>query len=130
VRLAALIVSGDRTDLFESRRAEIAHLARLDRDRLHIAPSLKAIPQKALSLVQASATIYLPFAQMVDLDAERARLKKELAEADALIKRSEGMLKSDFARKAPDAVVQKERDKLTALKEKQVKLGEQIKALM
>ncbi|HJW84416.1 MAG TPA: valine--tRNA ligase, partial [Anaerolineae bacterium] len=73
-RLAALIASGDKAALFESQRAEIAQLARIARDGLYIASSLKAIPHKALSLVQASATIYLPFAQLVDLDAERARL--------------------------------------------------------
>jgi valyl-tRNA synthetase len=125
-RLAAMIVSADKADLFESHRAAIAQLARIDADGLYISPSLKAIPHEALSLVQASATIYLPFAQLVDRDAERARLKKERADLDAQIARSEGLLSGEFASKAPPQVVQKERDKLATLKDRRAQLAEQL----
>jgi valyl-tRNA synthetase len=77
----------------------------------------------------ASATIYLPFAQMVDLEAERARLKRDLDEIEEQIARSQGLLVGQFGSRAPAAVVQKERDKLAALKDRQVKLTEQIDAL-
>jgi len=130
VRLAAVIVSNGKADLFESHRAEIAQLARIDGDGLYIAPSLKAIPDKALSLVLAPATIYLPFAQLVDRDAERARLSEETVDIEAQIAKSENLLSSEFAGKAPPSVVQKERDKLAALKDKQAKLEGQIKSLM
>jgi valyl-tRNA synthetase len=128
-RLAAIIVSDGQTRLFESRRAEIAHLARIDADGLHIAPALKAIPDRALPLVLASATIYLPFAQLVDVEAERARLKNEQADVQAQITRSQALLDGDFGQKAPPPVVQKERDKLAALRDRSAKLDEQIKAL-
>jgi valyl-tRNA synthetase len=128
-RLAALIISENKAGVFETHRAEIAQLARLDADALHIAPALKAIPDKAVSLVQAAATIYLPLAQLVDLQAERARLDRELADTQMHIARSEGLLSGDFATKAPGPVVQKERDKLAALQEKQARLAEQIEAL-
>ena len=129
-RLAAMIISEGKAGVFETHRAEIAQLARLDADALHIAPALKAIPDKAFSLVQAAATIYLPLAQLVDLQAERTRLDRELADTQAHIARSESLLSGDFARKAPAPVVQKERDKLAALQEKRAKLAEQIKALL
>lgn len=128
-RLAALIVSGGKAGLFEAHRAALAQLARLDVDQLYIAPALKAIPAKALSLVMASATIYLPFAQLVDLEAERARLSRELADVDAQLVRSQTLLNGEFATRAPAAVVQQERDKLAALKDKRAKLDEQLKSL-
>ena len=128
-RLAAIIISDDKSALFESHRAALAQLARLDGDGLHIAGSIEAIPDRALSLVMPAATVYLPFAQMVDLEAERSRLKKELADAETQIARSAKLLASEFGSKAPAVVVQKERDKLAVLKDKRAKLEEQIKAL-
>ncbi len=128
IRLAALIASSDKADLFESHRAEIAQLARIDGDGLHIARSLAA-PSKALSLVLAPATVYLPFAQLVDVDAERARLNKELADVETQIARSEKLLSGEFTGRAPAPVVQKERDKLAALRGKRAKLTEQIESL-
>jgi len=128
-RLAAMLISPERAGLFETHRAAIAQLARLDVDGLHIAPTLNAIPDKALSIVQASATLYLPLAQMMNLGEERARLNKEGMDTRAQIERSQTLLAGEFAGKAPAAVVQKERDKLEALKQKAAKLEEQIKAL-
>ena len=128
-QLAAMLISDRKTGLFESHRAEIAQLARVDADGLHIAASLDAIPDKALSLVMASATIYLPFAQMVDLAAERSRLQAELDDIQNQIAKSEGLLLGDFGNRAPAVIVQRERDKLAALKDKQAKLAEQVEAL-
>ena len=128
-RLAALIVPGHKVDLFETYRAEIAHLARLDADGVHIAAALKAIPDKALSLVMAACTIYLPLAQIVDVEAERARIRRELGEVAALISRSETLLGGEFASKAPAPVVQREREKLAALIDRRAKLEDQSRSL-
>jgi valyl-tRNA synthetase len=70
--------------------------------------------------------IYLPLAEMVDTGAERARMEKELSDTEAQIARLEGLLGSDFARKAPAAVVDKERQKLAAFKETAEKLRGQL----
>ncbi|MFZ5819510.1 MAG: hypothetical protein ACOYYJ_06385, partial [Chloroflexota bacterium] len=61
-----------------------------------------------------------------DLEAERARLQKELAEAEAHIQRLEKLLASDFAKKAPEAVVAKEREKLAGFKETAGKIKAQL----
>jgi len=63
------------------------------------------------------------------LSAERARLTKELADFDRQIQKSGSLLASDFARKAPAAVVDKERAKLAALKESRAKVEERLKAM-
>jgi len=61
-----------------------------------------------------------------DYAAERARLEKELAEAQSHIERLEKLLAGDFAARAPAALVQKEREKLAGFKETAEKLKAQL----
>jgi valyl-tRNA synthetase len=63
---------------------------------------------------------------MVDLDEERSRLEKELSGIQVQIDRLEKLLGSDFADKAPAAVVQKERERLRAFQETAGKLKAQL----
>ena len=128
-KLAVMIASAEKAELFESRRAELAFLARLDPAALYVADRLKAEPQGALPIVTSNATIYLPLAQMIDLAAERERLGKEQQDVNAQIERITKLLGSDFANKAPVNVVQKERDKLTDFQARAEKLREQIERL-
>jgi valyl-tRNA synthetase len=71
--------------------------------------------------------VYLPLAGMADPGAERARLEKELAEAQSHIARLEKLLGSDFADKAPAAVVKKEREKLAGYKQTAQKIKGQLR---
>lgn len=128
-KLASMIVSAEYADLFEAHRAELSFLARIDADALYVTNELSAIPQGALPIVLGTATIYLPLAQMIDVQAERDRLNKEQTEVNAQIERLTKLLSSDFAAKAPAPVVQKERDKLTDYQAKAEKLKEQIERL-
>ncbi|MBO5788632.1 MAG: class I tRNA ligase family protein [Clostridia bacterium] len=71
----------------------------------------------AVSIVTDSATIYIPMADMVDLEKEKARLTAELAKIHAEIARAESKLSNEgFVAKAPAAVVEAEREKLAKLK--------------
>jgi valyl-tRNA synthetase len=63
---------------------------------------------------------------MVDMDEERSRIEKELTSLQVQIERLEKLLGSDFANKAPAAVVQKERERLAAFRETAGKLKEQL----
>lgn len=112
--IAASIAAGDRSDLLQQQAGVICALARLDAGRLTIAGNVEA-PPKALTLVAGAVTTYLPLSDLVDYDAERARLGKELAETEGLIARSRGLLESPFAQRAPANVVQREREKLDEL---------------
>ena len=103
-------------------------LARLDPARLTIAAQLEA-PAKALTLVVGSVTAYLPLADLVDLAAERAKLNKELAEAEAQIDRSRSLLDGPFAQRAPANVVQREREKLGELATRAERLRERLAEL-
>ncbi|HEU5089062.1 MAG TPA: hypothetical protein VFT99_16515, partial [Roseiflexaceae bacterium] len=74
--------------------------------------------------------VFLPLAGLVDLDAERARLQKELEAAEADAARREGRLaNAGFVDKAPPAVVQRERDGLVAVQTTIAKLRERLAQL-
>lgn len=67
----------------------------------------------AVTIVTSAATVYIPLAEMVDFEAERARLQKEKANAENEIKRAESKLANEgFTSKAPAAVIEAERAKL------------------
>ncbi len=57
--------------------------------------------------------VLVPLAGLIDVDAERARLDKEIAKLDKLIKSISAKLENEkFVSNAPEAVVTKEKDKL------------------
>jgi valyl-tRNA synthetase len=80
-----------------------------------------------LVLVLKDCEVVIPLASMVDMEAEKARLQKELAEVKTNVERLELRLNdSAFTGKAPPAVVQKERDRLLAGKDKMERLQQQL----
>jgi valyl-tRNA synthetase len=126
-RIAASFAAGAKADLLKEQSKAIASLAGLNEAELNIAESLSEKPDDASVLVVGSIEIYLPLAGMVDLAEEKTRLEKELKEAESHIERLEKLLGSDFANKAPAAVVQKEQEKLAGYKETAEKLKAQLK---
>lgn len=127
-RIGALIAGGSQTALLNEQREILVLLARLDPERLTIKEQMDA-PDHAVTLAYGDTTCYLPLAGMVDLDGERARLRKELASVEKRIARSEGLLAGPFARRAPDHVVQRERDKLAELLATRATVAERLAAL-
>ena len=93
---------------------------------LRFRETLSTKPEKSTALVVGPVEIYLSLAGLVDSAEERARLEKDLAETQSQIARLEQLLSSDFASKAPAAVVNKEREKLAAFKETADKIKAQL----
>jgi valyl-tRNA synthetase len=127
-RVPALIAAGDRLALLQDQAETLCTLGRVDPAQLTIAAELPAPPQ-ALTLVAGSVTAYLPLAGLIDLAAERGRLRKELADLEGQIGRSKGLLAGPFAQKAPANVVQRERDKLADLESRGERLRGRIAEL-
>jgi valyl-tRNA synthetase len=126
-KLQAMLAAGEKAGLLQEQSSTIAALAGLDASAVTISAWLDAKPDEAVTLVVGPVEIHLPLEGMVDVGAERARLSKELADSEAQIKRVEQLLASDFGSKAPAAVVNKERERLAALKETAEKLRAQLK---
>ncbi len=126
-KLAAILVEGkEREGLYHSLRSNLSALAGLDEARVAVLTTLETKPEGHVALVVGPLEIYLPLAELVDPEEERARLTKELAEAESQVARLEKLLGSDFANKAPAAVVQKEREKLATYKESAEKIKAQL----
>jgi valyl-tRNA synthetase len=126
-RIPATIAGGVKTALLKEQAGVIAAMAGLDQSLLSILESLPAKPENNIALVAGPVEIYIPLSGMVDLDEERNRLQKELAESQVQIDRLEKLLGSDFANKAPAPVIQKERERLAAFQETAAKLKTQLK---
>ena len=128
-RIAALISAGEQAQLLAEQQPILTSLARLDEARLQIATVLD-VAEKAMTLVVGGVTVHLPLAGMVDLEAERARLSRELAETEQRIARTEGLLANPgFTGNAPPDVVQRERDKLAELQAQRDRLEARLKGL-
>ena len=83
------------------------------------------IADDAVSVMIAGAALYIPFAELVDIQAEIERLEKEEKRLAGEIARCEGMLKNEkFISKAPETKVAEEKEKLA----KYTNLAEQVKA--
>jgi len=84
----------------------------------------------AVQIITPSATIYIPMAEMIDTEKEKARLNGELAkvqgEIDRLVKK---LSNPEFTSKAPEKVVNGEKEKLAKYEAQKSGIEEAIKAL-
>jgi valyl-tRNA synthetase len=84
----------------------------------------------ALALVLKESEVIIPLESMVDPGAERIRLEKEIEQCRASIDSTEARLKDEaFLNRAPATVVAKERDKVTAAKDRLNRLQESLNKL-
>ncbi|HIU75992.1 MAG TPA: valine--tRNA ligase [Candidatus Pelethocola excrementipullorum] len=90
----------------------------------------EGIADDAVSTVIPNATIYIPFAELVDIEKEIERLKKEVERLSKEIARSNGMLNNEkFISKAPEAKVQEEKDKLANYQQMMAQVKERLSQL-
>jgi valyl-tRNA synthetase len=80
-------------------------------------------PSHAASAVVGDIEVFVPLEDLIDLDVERARLDKEIARLEGMLK---GIIKkldnTSFLEKAPQDIVEREREKKTDLDQKLEKL--------
>ncbi len=89
------------------------------------------IAQDAVSAVTAQAAIYMPFAELVDLDREIERLKKEEDRLTKELNRVNGMLGNEkFVSRAPEAKIAEEREKLEKYTQMMAQVKERLSQLV
>ncbi len=82
------------------------------------------IDDDAVAVLIPKASLYIPFAELVDIEKEIERLKSEEKRLEGELKRVNGMLGNEkFVSKAPAAKIQEEKDKL----EKYTLMMQQVK---
>jgi valyl-tRNA synthetase len=87
-------------------------------------------PPQSAAHVTEGMEIYVPLAGVIDLEAERARLQKEIARADADLASLERKLANpSFVERAPAEVVQKDRDRVEELRARKAKLSDHLKRI-
>ena len=72
-----------------------------------------AVPEGAVQTVLGEATLALPLADVIDVDAEKARLSKDIAKLEGEIMKISGKLgNKGFLDKAPEAVIEENKARL------------------
>jgi valyl-tRNA synthetase len=113
-----------RTDKFA---AQIAFLARCETP--HWLTSDESEPAAAAAVV-GNLRVLIPLAGLIDLEAERTRLDKEIARIEGEIRKCEGKLgNANFVDHAPAAVVEQERTRLADWNTQRDALHEQVARL-
>jgi valyl-tRNA synthetase len=126
----ALTIVTENTEVFEAGRAYISRLAYAN--ELNIKHGSATTDTQAaagtantestaateetnlITIATNDARIFIPLSELVDITKERERIDKEIAKVSEEIKRVEQKLANEqFTSKAPENVVQAERDKLT-----------------
>jgi valyl-tRNA synthetase len=107
------VVSENATirDIFENGKVFFATLGYAS--EVLVQQDKAGIPDDAVSTVIPDAVVYIPFAELVDIDKEIERLKKEENRLNGEIKRCSGMLNNEkFVSKAPQEKIDEEKEKL------------------
>ena len=90
------------TDAVLKRLARLADISEAD-----------AVPEGAVQTVLGEATFALPLADVIDVDAEKARLTKDIGKVEGEIKKISGKLGNQgFLDKAPEAVIEENKARL------------------
>lgn len=88
------------------------------------------IADDAVSAVIPQAVIYMPFAELVDIDREKERLTKEKERLRGELARVEGMLGNEkFVGRAPAAKIREEKEKLKKYSQMMEQVNERLKQL-
>ncbi len=118
----------DIRDIFENGKVFFATLGYAS--EVVVQKDKAGIPDDAVSTVIPDAVIYIPFAELVDIDKEIERLKKEEGKLHGEIKRCNGMLNNEkFVSKAPQAKIDEEKAKLEKYTQMLAQVQERLQTL-
>ena len=115
-------------NIFENSKAFFATLGYAS--EVAVQSDKTGIAEDAVSVLIHQAALYMPFADLVDIDKEIERLTKEEDKMNNEIKRAQGMLSNPkFVDKAPADKVQAEKDKLEKYTQMLAQIQERLAAL-
>ncbi|RHU19659.1 valine--tRNA ligase [Butyricicoccus sp. TM10-16AC] len=125
---AKMLILTEKKDTFSAGAGFFPKLAYAS--EIELIDAVPADAAKMVSVVTGDAQIYMPMGDLIDFEAERARLGKEKSKVEADIDFVMKKLNNPkFVDKAPEKVVAAEREKAEKLREHLAKLEESIAAL-
>lgn len=120
--------SGRIQEIFENSRTFFATLAYAS--EVLIQTGTEGISSDAVTALIPEAVIYMPFAELVDIDKEIERLNQEKERLTGELKRVNGMLSNErFVSKAPQAKLEEEKEKLAKYTQLMEQVEERLKTL-
>ena len=122
---AVILAEGDAMQTLKDGERYIKELAGIS--DITFVTDKAGVPEDAMSKVIAGAQIFIPLAELVDFAEELKRLTKEKERLEGEVARAEKKLANQgFIAKAPEKLIQAERDKETEYKEMLAKVEEQL----
>jgi len=123
-----IFVTKTANDMLKESSAMIQKLGFAN--EIDIQENKENIPQNAMSVLADGIEVYIPFEELVDLEAEKQRLQGERAKLLSEVARGEKMLSNPgFVNKAPESKINEEKAKLAKYREMLEKVEERIKSL-
>jgi valyl-tRNA synthetase len=126
----AVVDAPEVADVVEAEAAAIKTLAQVEPLTLASGGPGDGEPDQSVSLVLGKGTVTVPLGGLVDLDVEKKRLRDELAQVEASSERlSRRLDDKQFVAKAPEEVVERERERLEGWRERRERIVETLSRL-
>ena len=125
---AVILASGNKLEDMKAGENHIRNLANIT--EVTYIDSKEKAPEESMSAVIHGVEIYIPLEDLVDYNAEYERLAKEKKRLEGEVKRAEGKLSNQgFVSKAPEKVINEEKEKLAKYKEMLEKVSARLEVI-
>ena len=125
-----LLIKTENEDIVKELESERHYLERFCNPSELIIDTQIDVPEKAMTSVVTGAEIYLPLEGLIDFDKEIERLEKELDKWTKEVERVQKKLSNEgFVKKAPESVVNDERNKELDYLDKQARVKARLAEL-
>ncbi|MBO4380721.1 MAG: valine--tRNA ligase, partial [Clostridia bacterium] len=123
-RLSAYVIAKDEK-FISSAAGYLNKLAGIG--EVKFVKSKDEIGERTTAVVTHDAEILIPLGELIDEKKEIERINAEIAETEAIIKKTQGLLaNAAFVAKAPQKLVDNEREKLEKAQDKLAKLKDKL----
>nr|WP_321503550.1 valine--tRNA ligase [uncultured Dethiosulfovibrio sp.] len=120
--------SSSAKNLIDNSEDIICLLAKIQ--SIEVIPTGDVPPTLSLSSVLSSGIAYLPVGDVLDIDGELTRLRKDLAQVQSDLAKSVGKLSNEnFVKRAPEDIVLQEKERVEAFEKKIKRIEENITSL-
>lgn len=129
-REVQLFIQAESEEIVQELESERHYLERFCNPSELVIANKIDVPEKAMAAVVTGAEIFLPLEGLIDFDKEIERLEKELDKWTKEVERVQKKLANEgFVNKAPEAIVEEERNKEIDYLDKQAKVRERLAEL-